>query len=412
MQRFTAKLESREAAMAVNHADKQRFVEPRRALVKAMARRARTSHLGSFQILPEHVSLCCLAQLPREDHDAVADCSTGFRALMRSERFLKARRAENITEEALVIVGDCLMALVSGRMWRRLAPMPPEIRIDLTQTIMGFSPADMGTAAIGSELFVVGDVKADGTHADVTVYDAIDDDWFTLPRPPAFCDTPFAVACAGRLYVGGMDFNDSTRSVYFRAWDPDAQEWLELPAMPRAVQSNLNRMMVVVTVDNSLIFICSRSLPDHFCVFDVEAETWSRVDIPIEARPASSRDCPSLCVDGDVLRMSNHHPPYEEDHMAYDTVNGEWFVIEGGNVPRHNVVCRDSGRVLTVVNHDGPDDILEYGAAPSSGGVKVYRRGHVRHGVWSLRDDLIETNTVDLPVAYNAVRRVFSVAMP
>ena len=27
MQRFTAKLESREAAMAVNHADKQRFVE-------------------------------------------------------------------------------------------------------------------------------------------------------------------------------------------------------------------------------------------------------------------------------------------------------------------------------------------------------------------------------------------------
>ena len=118
--------------MASNPENRPRFVEPRRALVKAMAMRAKTSHsLGAFQILPEHVLLSCLAQLPRDDHDAVADCSTGFRSIMRSERFLKARRAEDITEEALVIVGDCLMALVSGRMWRRLAPMPPEIRIRL-----------------------------------------------------------------------------------------------------------------------------------------------------------------------------------------------------------------------------------------------------------------------------------------
>ena len=82
--------------MASNHDDKPRFVEPRRALVKAMARRAKTSHLGAFQILPEHVLLSCLAQLPCEDHDAVADCSTGFRAIMRSERFIKARRAEDM----------------------------------------------------------------------------------------------------------------------------------------------------------------------------------------------------------------------------------------------------------------------------------------------------------------------------
>ena len=63
------------------------FVEPRRALQKAMASRAKTSHLGAFQILPEHVMLSCLARLPREDHDAVADCSTGFRAIMRSELY-------------------------------------------------------------------------------------------------------------------------------------------------------------------------------------------------------------------------------------------------------------------------------------------------------------------------------------
>ena len=106
------------------------FKEPRRALVKAMQRRAKTSHLGAFQVLPEHVVLSCLARLPREDHDAVADASVGFRAIMLSERFLKARRAEDITEEALVVVtGELLTALVSGRMWRRLAPTPAEMRI-------------------------------------------------------------------------------------------------------------------------------------------------------------------------------------------------------------------------------------------------------------------------------------------
>ena len=112
--------------MASNHDNKPRFVEPGRALIKAMARRAKTSHLGAFQILPEHVLLSCLARLPRDDHDAVADCSTGFRALMRSERFLKARRAEDITEEALIAVtrDGVLLALVSRRMWRHLAPMP------------------------------------------------------------------------------------------------------------------------------------------------------------------------------------------------------------------------------------------------------------------------------------------------
>ena len=109
--------------------------EPPRALVKAMARRAKTSHLGAFQLLPEHVLLTCLARLPRDAHDAVADCSTGFRAIMRSERFLKARRAEEITEETLVVAthnafdNGGLLALVSGRVWRRLAPMPAELRI-------------------------------------------------------------------------------------------------------------------------------------------------------------------------------------------------------------------------------------------------------------------------------------------
>ena len=154
----------------------RRLKEPRRALQLAMARRAKTSHLGAFQTLPEHVLLSCLARLPRDDHDAVADCSTGFRAMMRSERFLKARRAEEITEETLVVAphnafdNGGLLALVSGRVWRRLWPMPAELRLGVIP-----EAAQAGIAVIGSELFIAGGQTQNGLDADVSVYDAIDD---------------------------------------------------------------------------------------------------------------------------------------------------------------------------------------------------------------------------------------------
>ena len=81
--------------MASNHDDKPRFVEPRRALVKAMARRAKTSHLGAFQILPEHVLLSCLARLPREHHDAVADCSMYWPVSLHSTEMLAQTLGDN-----------------------------------------------------------------------------------------------------------------------------------------------------------------------------------------------------------------------------------------------------------------------------------------------------------------------------
>ena len=389
------------------------FVEPRRALQKAMARRAKTSHLGAFQILPEHVLLSCLARLPREDHDAVADCSTGFRALMRSERFLKARRAEDITEETLVVVGDHFLANVSGRMWRRLAPMPGGMRIELGNvsadgtTCTGTS-ARAATTVIGSELFVAGDTKANGSYADVAVYDAIDDDWFTLPRPPSFCDEPFAVACSGRLFVGGL-FGVPRDDVYFRSWDPDAQEWIELPAMPPALKFFASNQLMAVAV-RTRIFICATVRPDHFSVYDVETETWSRVDIPEDALDDETEEWPSLWVDRHFIHMPLHHPPFDREHMAYWTVNDEWVVITG-SMPKHTV-C--SERVLGIINNDGPDDYILGATNPATGyycqslyrgSVIVYRRR--AHGGYDMH-----AKAADLPVYYNAVQKAVYIDMP
>ena len=219
------------SGIASNHDDKPRFVEPRRALLKAMARRAKTSHLGAFQILPEHVLLSCLARLPREHHDAVADCSTGFRAIMRSERFIKARRAEGCTEQGLVaILSDTRsLALVSGRVWRCLAPMPPAMRLSHDHN----NVATGGITVIGSEIFIAGGIRPSGRYSDVSVYDAVDDEWFALPQPPNFPFYTCVVACAGRLFVGigkcmkAGQVRDS-HEPYFQFWDADSQRWITI----------------------------------------------------------------------------------------------------------------------------------------------------------------------------------------
>ena len=398
--------------------EKPQFIEPRRGLVKAMARRAKTSHLGAFQILPEHVLLSCLAQLPREDHDAVADCSTGFRAIMRSERFLKARRAEDITEEALVAVTSDggLLALVSGRVWRRLAPMPAEMRVDFNNTTV----AMFGVAVIGSELFVAGDMRSDGTYG-VAVHDAVDDSWFSMPLPPS-CGRifVFAVGCAGRIFVGVLDDGpvgapmQERYGIRFWAWDADDQEWIDVPTMPLSMgYSHFDATLAAVAV-GSEIFICERQAPTHFSVFDVETETWRRVDIPVNAWYDGEHSV-SPFVDRDLLHIMHHRggSTAHNDHWAYDTVNDSWVSITGG-LPRHTA-SSESDRVRGIINHDGPDDFLYANETYSPGSVRTYYRRRGDGAVAGRRSDPghdLLADVIDLPVRYDAVQRVVSLDMP
>ncbi len=398
------------------------FKQPRSALRKSMAWRAKYSHLGAFQTLPEHVLLSCLARLPRDDHDAVADCSTGFRAVMRSERFLKARRAEEITEEALVVVGDCFMALVSGRMWRRLVPMSAEMRIS-----GGFAAvARAGTAVIGSEIFMAGGMKQDSTYAGVSVFDAVDEEWFPIPLsssayPQGMPRELFAVGCAGRLYVGGMSsYDPHSGRILIQRWDPDAQRWVELPPMPPQLlprgDSRLSYQLVAVAVGTE-IYVLDRLEPIGFRVFDTDTETWSVVDIPEEVAIVDLRDWTGpynyrvpwagICVDRTLIHLSDYtaadgEPPRIREHYAYDTVNDRWISFEGG-MPRHTAYS-ESDRILSVVNYDGPNDYIFDTPRQSRGGVHAFeRRGE---------HDCMITGAVDLPVRYDAVERAIYVAMP
>ena len=410
---------------------KPQLFEPRRSLLKAMARRAKTSHLGSFQILPEHVVLSCFARLPRLDHDAVADCSTGFRAIMRSERFLKARRAEDITEETLVLVGDCFIALVSQRMWRRLAPMPAEMKVNMG--LVGRA----STAAIGSELFVCSGTRQAPHKPGVAVYDAIDDDWFNLPRPPMCPQHAFAVGCAGRLFVGG--FWNLAGRVCLWAWDAESQKWAGLPDMPPPLPQAFEtfaRFQLVAVAAGSEIFILDRYDPVRFRVFDVGTETWRTVPIPSFVTIQNPRSTttqqreemkipepwPGLQVDRRVIHVAE--PPSDgdnprRDHYAYDTVIGQWVGFSG-RFKRHSVFG-ESDRVISIENYDGPDDYVlkfpkvgrwnrgNWEPAQSSGCVM----GYTRKGDHGTEGYCIRwTEFTGLPVRYDAIEAAFYVHMP
>ena len=382
------------------------FREPRRK--KAMARRAKTSHLGAFQTLPEHVLLSCLARLPRDDHDAAADCSTGFRAIMRSERFLKARRAEEITEETLVVAptyafdNGGLLALVSGRIWRRLWPMPAELRL-------GFNPeaAQAGIAVIGSELFIAGGQTQNGLDADVSVYDAIDDEWFSIPLPREFPRPReiFSVACAGRLFIGGLiRYGQPRGDVPFRRWDAATQKWIELPQMPRRQNTRYCWGQLSAVAVGSEIFVLDRNSPDCFHVFDVETETWRTVDIPDDVPIPDANDYPefggpqprpNLCVDRTRIRVLIHDDDIGFDsHYIYDTVDARWLLDVSHDLAKQ-MACSESSRVYSVVEEDGWP------------WLNVYQRGTDQHYTPFF---LQQTNTIEVPVAM--VKRVCYMDMP
>ena len=411
---------------------KPQLFEPRRSLLKAMARRAKTSHLGSFQILPEHVVLSCFAQLPRLDHDAVADCSTGFRALMRSERFLKARRAEDITEETLVLTGDCFMALVSQRMWRRLAPMPAEMKVELDCGV-----ARASTAAIGSELFVCSGTRQAPHKPGVAVYDAIDDEWFNLPRPHMCPQHVFAVSCAGRLFVGGR-WNRAGH-VCLRVWDAESQKWADLPPMPPPLPQTFDGytpFQLVAVAAGSEIFVLDRYDPASFRVFDVGTESWRTIPIPSFVTIQNPRHTtsqqreamkipepwPGLQADRRLIHVFDPPPAGDRsrrDHYAYDTSTGQWVGFSG-YFCRHSVYG-DSDRVMQIENYDGPDDyVLKYPKvgrwnrgnwepAQSSGCVM----GYTRKGDHGTEGYCIRwTEFTGLPVRYDAIEAAFYVHMP
>jgi len=328
-----------------------------------------------------------------------------------------------VSEEALAVFmrDSSALALVSRRMWRRLAPMPPEMRINLSENN---GVARSGSTVIGSELFLVGGMKADSTDADVAVYDAVDDDWFTMPLstsdyPPGRRRDLFAVGCAGRLYVGGLRRFD--RRVLIQGFDSDAQRWVDLPPMPHLppqIGFRSDPYRLVAAAAGSEIFVLDRCDPVRFCVFSVETEAWSILDIPpqcaayiphmIYDSPPYAWDrpppWPSLCVDGALLHVLDHDPSRNGDHYAFDTTTRAWFAVTGPGLPRHTA-C--GSRIFAVVNRDGPDDYPSSLSTAYSGCVGFYRRKADALGY-----DLEGLSASDLPLYYNAVARVVSIEMP
>ena len=121
--------------------------------------------------------------------------------------------------------------------WAQLAPMN-EAR------------QEVGVAAIGDRIYVVGGYRADGTTANtLEVYDVRANAWTTLAPMPERLNHCVAVAYQGKLYViGGSTALGSTSAATFE-YDPARNDWGVRASMARA------RTAAVAAVVGDSIFV-------------------------------------------------------------------------------------------------------------------------------------------------------------
>jgi len=340
-----------------------------------------------------------------------------MRRLMRTERFLRARRAEDITEEALVLLGNerTFMALVSDRMWRMLEPQP-ETHVNAHRR--------SNMCAIGAELFVAGGtIESTGQRSsDVLGYDAVSDDWFRIPMTGRR-EQMFAANVGGRLVIGsGLD-ELGRYSGNFEAWDADSQRWQTLPTLPE-FPGMLNpeaafdcSVVLIATVVGNKLFLLSRTRPSLWNVYDFDAGSWSVVLIPLSVQFVLSKDglpatqtqtssWPDVSVLGDRILVKAPGRVYH-----YDVTTGMWASIPC-DLPRHIAF----GKRSLVVAYVGHRDDANNGYATqwdNTGGAVVGLSLEINAEQWTRAyEPDIGGRPLFLPVCYARIERVFMLMMP
>jgi len=105
--------------------------------------------------------------------------------------------------------------------WRTVAPLPTPLH-------------HVAVAAVGRILYSVGGLAADfGAVASVFAYDPAADAWSARAPLPAARGAAAAAVFAGRVYVAG-GLRDGVSVGDFAVYDPASDVWSELPIMPHA----------------------------------------------------------------------------------------------------------------------------------------------------------------------------------
>ncbi|XLS46492.1 hypothetical protein HN51_020850 [Arachis hypogaea] len=274
------------ALIPVEHMD-----DSKESLTDANEAEATTSTLIAG--LPDDISLCCLARIPRKHHSVLKCVSKRWRDLVCSEEWYQYRRKHKLDETWIYALcrGEledqiCCYVLdpnSSRRSWKLIPGLPPRM---LKRKGMGFE-------ALGNKLFLFGGC---GWSEDATdeaySYDASTNTWVEAASlSTARCY--FASEVLGeKLYaIGGIGSNSSDPHSW-DTFDPCTNTWISHrdPNIVPEIEDS-------VVMDGKIYIRCGKSPVTHRVygvVYDPSNGTWQHADTEL----VSGWSGPAVVVDG------------------------------------------------------------------------------------------------------------------
>ncbi|KAM5568188.1 F-box/kelch-repeat protein [Rosa sericea] len=272
--------------------------------------------------LPDDISKCCLALVPRSDFCSMSFVCKKWRHFIQSKEFTTVRQLAGLLQEWLYVlttdsegkeshweVLDCL-----GHMHRILPPMPGPTRSEFGVVVLsgklvivgGFSVIN-GTAAASSEVYhydscinrwsklaemnvarydfacaelsglvyAVGGYSTDGNIlSSAEVYNPETDTWTlieSIRRPRYGC---FACGFEGKLYVmGGRSSFTIGNSKFVDVYDPKTHTWCQM--------KNGCVMVTTQAVLEKKLFCMEWKNQRKLSIFNPEDNSWKMVQIPL-----------------------------------------------------------------------------------------------------------------------------------
>ncbi|CAA7020970.1 unnamed protein product [Microthlaspi erraticum] len=193
----------------------------------------------SFSLLPDEITVDCLARISRSYYPTLSTVSKSFRSLLSSSELIAARSHLGSTEMCVYV---CLADRSRQHpQWFRLWINPNrtlpnsvtkkkktigQLLVPLPDTNLP-SPPSLTTVAVGSEIYAIGGPVGGAPSSAVQVLDCRSHTWRDAPSMNLARKDALSCVYDGKIYVfGGCEFKDEPWGEVF---DTKTQTWERLP---------------------------------------------------------------------------------------------------------------------------------------------------------------------------------------
>ncbi|CAA7020969.1 unnamed protein product [Microthlaspi erraticum] len=193
----------------------------------------------SFSLLPDEITVDCLARISRSYYPTLSTVSKGFRSLLSSSELYAARSHLGNTEKCVYI---CLSDPSHQHpQWFRLWTNPNRnkkkkktigrLLVPLPNYTLPSLPS-LTTVAVGSEIYAIGGPVNRAPSSAVRVLDCLSHTWRDAPSMNVARSYAWTCVYDGKIYVFGGEEDEPWAEVF----DTKTQVWKRLPNPSKEVR--------------------------------------------------------------------------------------------------------------------------------------------------------------------------------